>query len=93
MSTTRAIYRVTKVLPRMFPGKAFHLGEYGCDSFTSVDFSGFAEGEATRARYLGRAYAFAGRHSRVQTHFWLLIGDVRPAGSVPDRVGGGLALS
>ena len=72
-------------LLRLFPGKPFYLTEYGYNTRPSIFFAWFAVSERTQARYLKRAYAYAGRYSRVKVLVWFLVRDWRPAGSPADR--------
>ena len=83
-TTSVTLYNLRTLL-RLFPGKPFYLTEYGYNTGDSIGFGGFTVSEAVQARYLRRAYAYAGRYAQVKALFWFLITDARPTSGQLDQ--------
>jgi hypothetical protein len=84
LRTTVTLFNLRTLL-RLFPNKPFYLTEYGYNTEDCIDFGGFNVTEEAQARYLRRAYAYAGRYAQVRALFWYLVSDTRPAGGPLNR--------
>jgi len=70
-----------QTLLRLFPGKPFHLSEYGYPTKRSSAWGYAFITEKLQADYLKRAYRFAARFKQVRSLHWFLWKDINAPGT------------